>query len=65
MLLSFIEEVYALLRVLVQFHHIEQAEELQERYDNFLITIQRVIPQVWVLDNSEDNNTVKSIGDLH
>lgn len=56
------DEVNALLKVLVQFHQVEPAEELQTKYDRFLASVQSAIPRVWLQRDSSDNSTVLGPG---
>lgn len=48
----------SLLHVLTQFHQVTVAEELQSQFEGFLASIQRIIPLVWVQEESSDVNTV-------
>lgn len=54
----FSDEVNALLHVLTQFHQVAAGEQLQQQYEGFLALIQRVIPLVWVQEESSNMNSV-------
>ncbi|KAK7492537.1 hypothetical protein BaRGS_00016203 [Batillaria attramentaria] len=56
------DEINALLRVLVQFHQVEPAEQLQAQYEGILSSIQTAIPQVWVQQEAADNTAVLGPG---
>ncbi|KAK7115940.1 elongator complex protein 1-like [Littorina saxatilis] len=56
------DEVSSLLHVLTQFHQVTVAEELQSQFEGFLASIQRIIPLVWVQEESSDVNTVLGPG---
>lgn len=57
------DEMQSLLKALVQFHFDKQASELQQKFSNFLIDIEKSIPDIWN-DETTDNSSQPVLGPM-
>ena len=54
-----LDEMNALLRMLVLFHHEEKATELHESLENLTKTIDESLVDIWTSDQDSSNSMVK------